>query len=459
MDTLSSNDGSRADNPPPSAAAADRTAKPIDVIAKLEDRPPLVGISIILIVAALLISFLSWAYLTEVDEVTRGQGKVIPSTKVQLIQSAEAGVITEILVRSGQRVKKDDILVRLDDTSTSANLGEQEARARTLIAQIARLRLEQADKAGAYVCPEELHTTAPEICANEERLMKARADNLQTRVQVLGERAEQRQRELNEAKSNQIRTKEALLLAKRELELIEPLAKRKVVAETDLIRIEREVANLEGEQRAAVESIARIEAGLREANFQIAEQTNLFRQEALAEMTQKIAELSVVNETIRGAADRVNRTDIRSPVDGIVNTLEVNTIGAFVNAGARIMDIVPIDDKLLIEAKVKPSDIAFLRPGQKANIKITAYDFAIFGGLDGEVTNISADSIYDEQSRETYYTVIIKSEKTELERNGKTYPIFPGMVSQVDILTGRKTILHYLLKPINKARQEALRER
>ena len=437
-----------------------RTAhESVHMMARMQDRPPLVGMSIIVIVALLLTAFFLWAHFTEIDEVTRGQGKVIPSSKTQIVQSAEAGVIAEIMVRAGQRVGKGDILARLDDTSTSANLGEQEARARALEVQIARLDAEQSGQTGGFDCPADIKSTAPEICANELSLMQARRSNLETRTGVFATRVEQRRRELNEARSNVQRSQDSLNLAQKELELLKPLAARKIVAQTDLIAAERQVSDLSGEVRAGSEAIARIEASLREAELQVQEQKELFRQDAVSEMTQKMAELSVVSETRRGAADRVKRTDIASPVDGIVNTLDINTIGAFVNAGTKILDIVPVDDKLLIEARIKPSDIAFIVPGQKAQIKITAYDFSIFGGLEGEVTTISPDSILDEQSRETYYTVLIRSEQASLERNGKTYPIFPGMVSQVDILTGRKSILAYLLKPINKARQEALRER
>ena len=202
-----------------------------------------------------------------------------------------------------------------------------------------------------------------------------------------------------------------------------------------------------------------MQAELREADLQFEGQTIHFRQEALAELTQKQAELAVVRESMRAAADRVKNTDIRSPVGGIVNTLYVNTVGAFVNAGARVMDIVPVEDQLLVEAKVRPQDIAFIHPGQRATVKVTAYDFSIYGGLDGAVEQVSASSVFDDVTRETYYSVLIKTAKSSLPHNGKENPILPGMITSVDILTGEKSVLNYLLKPINKARAEALRER
>lgn len=429
-------------------------------IRDLEDRPPLIGISIIVIVAALIATFLVWAHLTKVDEVTRGDGKVVPSSKTQVIQSAEPGVVLEIVVRVGQRVKKGDILLRLDDTTSSSNLGESEARVRALEAQVARLRIEhEGDLATSYPCPPQIKKAAPQICANEESLMGVRRQNLQNRLNVFKERVEQRQRELNEARANITRFEESLALSQSELELITPLAERKIVAATDLIRAQRQVNETRGQLASARETMARIEASLREANLQMNEQRLLFRQEALAELTQRLAELSVVQETVRGATDRVNRTDIRSPVDGIVNTIYINTLGAFVNAGTRIMDVVPVEEQLLIEARVRPSDIAFIRPGQPATVKVTAYDFSIYGGLGGNVEYISADSVIDENSKEAFYTVRVKTDEASLQRNGETFPIMPGMVTQVEILTGKKSILDYILKPINKAQSEALRER
>jgi adhesin transport system membrane fusion protein len=216
---------------------------------------------------------------------------------------------------------------------------------------------------------------------------------------------------------------------------------------------------LRGQQAANKETIAKVEAALREARNGSQEVDLQFRQDALAELTKASAELSVISQTAKGAQERLRRTDIRSPVDGVVNTLTVNTVGGFVNAGGHVMDIVPLEDALVVETKVKPADIAFLRQGQPALVKITAYDFSVYGGLDAVVEHVSADSVYDEQARETFYIVQVKTDRSFLHYRGKDFPIMPGMVAQVDILTGKKTVLDYLLKPIIKARQESLRER
>ena len=308
-------------------------------------------------------------------------------------------------------------------------------------------------------CPPEVVKAAPDACANEQNLRTARRLTLQSQLRVLTERIEAKKRELSSAQASLESTGRSLMIARDEMALItsareEPGRGRDRSSE-DAPRCERARGPAVDDQ----EAIARIQAELSEADLQLEGQSIHFRQEALAELTQKQAELAVVRESMRAAADRVNNTDIRSPVSGIVNTLYVNTVGGFVNAGTRVMDIVPVEDQLLVEAKVRPQDIAFIHPGQRATVKVTAYDFSIFGGLDGKVEQVSASSVYDEASRETFYTVLVKTEKSTLARNGVDNPILPGMITTVDILTGEKSVLNYLLKPINKARAEALRER
>jgi adhesin transport system membrane fusion protein len=369
-------------------------------------------------------------------------------------------VVREILVREGQRVEKGDILAKLDNTLTSSGLGELSSRANALEAAVARLRIEYERGFDAvYECPAEVAKAAPQACANEQSLRSARRLTLQSQLRVLTERIEAKKRELSAAQANLDSTGRSLVIARDEMALITPLAASQVVAATDLLKTRREVSELEGRQSTDQEAIARVQAELREANLQYDAQTISFRQEALSDLTEKQAELAVVKESMRAAADRVNNTDIRSPVGGIVNTLYFNTVGGFVNAGTRVMDIVPVEDQLLVEAKVRPQDIAFIHPGQHAMVKVTAYDFSIYGGLEGQVEQVSASSIYDDMSRETYYTVLVKTDKSSLRRNGIENPILPGMVTSVDILTGEKSVLTYLLKPINKARAEALRER
>ena len=276
---------------------------------------------------------------------------------------------------------------------------------------------------------------------------------------MLKSRLDQRETELDEAVANSHRLTENIAVSDKEAELVKSMVKRGLMAQTEQLRVDREQTELKGQIALAAETIKKIEATIVEAKLQVDELGLQLQQEALDELTQALAELSVVDETIRGATDRVARTDIRSPVDGIVNTLELNTLGAFVQPGAIVAGIVPTSETLLVEARVSPRDVAFIRPDQKALIKVTAYDFSIFGGLDGKVANITADSLVDQNTGEPYYQVRVSTDNSTLTKDGKSFSIIPGMICTVEIMTGRKTILSYLLKPINKARDEAMRER
>ncbi|TIU29834.1 MAG: HlyD family type I secretion periplasmic adaptor subunit [Mesorhizobium sp.] len=425
-----------------------------------EDRPPLFASASVYIIGALFVAFTAWASFAEVDEIARGDGKVIPASKTQIIQASEAGVVQEIAVKIGQTVKKNDLIIRLDNSGNTSSLGEEQAKARALQTRIARLKFEQSGNVeGSFPCPAEIQKVAPEICDNEQKLLVARRDNFEVKLSVLKSRLDQREKELDEANANSDRLSKSLAVTDQEAALVEPMVKKGLMAKTEQIRVEREQTDLHGQLNLAGETIKKTQAAITEAQLQVNELGLQLQQEALSDLTQALADLSVVDETIRGATDKVARTDIRSPVDGIVNTLDVNTLGSFVQPGAVVAGIVPTSETLLVEARVSPRDVAFIQPDQDALIKVTAYDFSIFGGIEGKVSTITADSLVDQKTGEPYYQVRVATEKSTLQRNGKTYSIIPGMICSVDIKTGRKTILNYLLKPINKARQEAMSER
>ncbi|RWO45369.1 MAG: HlyD family type I secretion periplasmic adaptor subunit [Mesorhizobium sp.] len=425
-----------------------------------EDRPPLFASASIFIIGALFVVFVAWASFAEVDEIARGDGKVIPASKTQIIQASEAGVVQEIAVTIGQVVKKNDLIIRLDNTLNTSSLGEQQAKARALEVRIARLKYEQAGNlSGPFPCPQDIQSAAPQICDNEQKLLIARRGNFDNKLSVLKSRLDQRERELAEAQANSDRLTKNLVVSDQEAKLVDAMVKKGLMARTEQLRVEREQTELNGQLNLAGETIKKIKSSITEAQLQVEELGLQLQQEALDDLTQALAELSVVDETIRGATDKVARTDIRSPVDGIVNTLELNTVGAFVQPGAVVAGIVPTSETLLVEARVSPRDVAFIRPDQEALIKVTAYDFSIFGGIEGKVSNITADSLVDQKTGEPYYQVRVATDKSTLQRDGKAYSIIPGMICSVDIKTGRKTILHYLLKPINKAREEAMSER
>ncbi|MER8434877.1 HlyD family type I secretion periplasmic adaptor subunit [Mesorhizobium caraganae] len=425
-----------------------------------EDRPPLFASASIFIIGALFASSVAWASFAEVDEIARGDGKIIPASKTQIIQASEPGVVQEIAVKIGQIVKKNDLIIRLDNTFNTSSLGEQQAKARALQTRIARLKFEQAGNLeGAFPCPSEIQKVAPEICDNEQKLLIARRDNFEVKLSVLKSRLDQREKELDEANANADRLTKNLAVSDQEAKLVEAMVKKGLMARTEQLRVEREQTELNGQLALAGETIKKAKSAITEAQLQVDELGLQLQQEALSDLTQALADLSVVDETIRGATDKVARTDIRSPVDGIVNTLDINTVGAFVQPGAVVAGIVPTSETLLVEARVSPRDVAFIRPGQDALIKVTAYDFSIFGGIEGKVSNITADSLVDQKTGEPYYQVRVATDKSTLTRDGKTYSIIPGMICSVDIKTGRKTILTYLMKPINKAREEAMSER
>lgn len=410
--------------------------------------------------AMLLSAAVAWASFTEIDEITRGEGKIIPATKTQTIQATEPGVVQQIEVRLGQVVQKGDLIVRLDDTTTSVSLGETVAKHRALQARIARLSLEEIGAFDApYSCPEILQNEAPQICENEARLFKARRENYLNRVAVLKQRENQRRAELTEVNSNIERLESNLEISTRELELIRPMAQKRLIAKTELIRVERDVSESGGQLKLAKESVVRIRGAIEEASLQVKEISLQLQQEALDQKTQALAELSVLDESARGAASRVARTDIRSPVDGVINSLAVNTIGSFVQPGSLIAEVVPTSAELLVEVRISPRDVAFIRVGQPALVKVSAYDFSIYGGLEAKVSTVTADSVVDQQTGEPFFQVLVRTNRAFLEHNGRQYKITPGMIGSADIITGRKSILHYLLKPINKARQEALTER
>lgn len=423
------------------------------------EQPPAAAKYVVVSVGLLLSILLGWASYTQLEEVTRGQGKVIPSSRVQLVQTPEAGIVREIAVRIGQRVNRGDIVIRLEDTPNATRANEVEAQSRSLQAQIERLELEASGSDRPYECPPDVRRSAPAVCENETRLLSIRRENLGARIDVLRQRVQQRRQELAEANSTIARLTETQQLAERELRLVTPMANRNLVAQTELLRVQRQAVEVRGQLVTTKESLTRLEAAIAEAQLQIDEQVLQFRREAAGELTTKKSEFSVVTQTLRGAEERVKRTDIRAPVDGIINALPVTTIGAFLNTGDRVLEMVPLEDKLLVEARVKPQDIAFITPNQRALVKITAYDFLQYGGLTGTVEHISADSLFDNNQKENFYAVIIRTDEAALKRGSNVFPIIPGMITDVDIITGRKSILAYLFKPINRAWRESLTER
>lgn len=412
----------------------------------------------LLVVIAMIVAAVVWASNATVDEITRGDGRVIPSSQLQKVQSLEGGIVQDILISEGDLVEKGQTLLKIDDTSVSSSLGELRAEQRAIEARIARLEAEVRDQEEIDF-PEDLKEDYPEMVENERELFEARKEELEAEIGIARQQARQRELELKDYKRQEDALRESLQLAQEELSMNRPLADRGVVPKVEILRLRREVNDLQSELDGVIDSKPRAESALEEAYERIQNIYLRFRSEARQEMNNQKGELSVIEESLKAARDRVVRTDVTAPVDGVVNALNVNTIGSIIQSGEDIVEIVPVDDVLLIEARIRPKDVAFLRPGLKATVKLTAYDYSVYGGLDGEITRIGADTRIDEETDEPYYRVIVETEKNYLGEPTDPLPIIPGMVASVDILTGEKSILDYLLKPLTKARQEALTER
>ncbi len=431
-----------------------------DAEAALHQAPSHRSALFVLLLIGLLGTFFAWAYYADVEEVTRGEGRVIPSSKTQIVQSLEGGIVKGIQIAEGDTVKAGQVLLRIDDTGFSSDLGELEAKQTTLKAQITRLRAEASGKdIKDLAFPEILTKTGSDAVANETNLFRIRKVSLENQINVLGDRLEQKELELAELEQTEKRIKNSLSIAKEEHGIKKPLADRGIVPKTDLLKLEREISDLEGQLATTQTSIPRAKAAIREAG-RLAEERRLeFRQSAQEELNTRLSELSVVEQTLRGASDRVDRTEIRSPVEGVVNKLHVNTVGGVVRASEPLVEITPVEDDLLVEVRIQPKDIAFISPGQAALVKLSAYDFTVYGGLDAKVEVISSDSIVDEANQESYYLVTVRAVESTVKKGTENLPVLPGMVATVDIITGNKSILDYLLKPILKAKQEALSER
>jgi adhesin transport system membrane fusion protein len=398
-----------------------------------------------------------WASVAELDEVTSGQGRVIPSSQLQVVQNLEGGILRGIGVKEGDLVQTGQVLLTIDDTLVSSKYREDRSKVRGLEAAIIRLRAETAGEVPVF--PEELSLERPDLVATEMALYNARQNEIKASVQALRDLVSQRRQERVEAESRITQLTGSRALARQELEILRPLVEQGVSARIELLRLERQINDISGDLTAAQTSIPRIKSSLNEASRRIEERQANFQSQIATELVQAQGEMAAYTEVLTGARDRVRRTEIRSPVNGEVQQILINTVGGVIQPGQDLVHIVPLEDNLLVEAQIRPADIAFLYPGQEAMIKITAYDFSIYGGLTATLEQISADTITNEEG-ESFYQIRVRTKRSFLlAKDGKTLPIIPGMVAEVDVLTGKKTVLDYLLKPILKARQKALRER
>jgi len=423
--------------------------------AALEDSPRLARITL-WVVCALLVTALVWAKFAVLEEVTTGEGKAIPSSKIQIIQNLEGGIVTEIFVREGQMVDKGDTLLRLDDTRFLSNQGETEADRLALIARVERLTAEAEGRPIAM--PEEITRSAPQLAEDELSLYRSRQQRLSSEQRTLGEQLRQKTQELAEFRAKQQQYRSTLGLIQQELNMSTPLVGTGAISEVEILRLRRSAVEVRGSLEATTLAIPRAEAAVSEIKSKIEESELAFRSDAFKELNEFRTELQKITATSVAIQDRVSRTTVVSPVHGIVKQLKVNTIGGVVQPGSDLLEIVPLEDNLLIEARVRPQDVAFLHPGQKAMVKFSAYDYTIYGGLKANLELISADTITDDEGN-SFYLIQVRTDRSHLGSDAHPLLIIPGMIATVDIITGEKSVLDYLMKPVLKARAEALRER
>jgi len=397
--------------------------------------------------------FVMWAAVAQVDEQTKGEGKVVPSQQLQVLQSLDGGIVSEINVHEGQVVKAGDILLRIDPTRFVSSVRENRSQYLSLQVKAARLRALTDGK--PFEPPPEAVRDDPKTVEEEKRLFETANSSIEAQLSIARQQLVQRQQELIEARAKRDQASQAYDLTAKELSVTKPLINTGAVSEVELLRLERDVSRFRGERDMATAQISRIQAAIAEASRKVQEVGFSFRKEAGGELAETMAKFNALSEGSVGLQDKVKHSDLRSPMRGTVKRLFVNTVGGVVQPGKDVIEIVPLEDNLLLEAKVLPKDIAFLHPGQKAVVKFTAYDFSIYGGLAATLEQIGADSVTDEKGN-TFYLVRVRTLKSKL---GENLPVIPGMVAEVDIITGQKSILSYLLKPIIRAKQVALTER
>lgn len=419
-------------------------------------RPPVASTLFLLLIALLVAVSGIWATIARIDEVAVGAGKVIPSSQVQVIQNLEGGILAELLVREGQQVEQGQILLRVDATGFESELRQNRTKALALEGQIARLVAET--EGGAPAFPQRVAAESPDVVERETALYTSRMNELTAALQGLEQQVEQRRQEVNNLRARDQSLSKNLALVHQELSMSQELAAKGYRSKLEVLKLEQKYTDLDGQVKSTRIAIPQAQAALGEAERKLEERRLSHRSQALGDLARQKSELSALVEGLRAQEDRVTRRDVRAPVHGIVKQLKVHTIGGVIQPGADLIEIVPVDDRLLVEARVSPADIAFIRPGQKATVKLTAYDYSIYGGLPAELEHISADSLANERG-EPYYLIRVRTQQSHLGTEENKLSVMPGMVASVDIVTGDKTVLQYIMKPLLKTTQRALRER
>ncbi len=397
-----------------------------------------------------------YASITRLDEVTQAQGKVVPSKQVQIIQNLEGGILQSVKVREGEDVKQGQVLMTIDDTQYASQYHESLAKSASIQLKIQRLFAEINDN--TFQPETTILKQYPELVSSELALHRSLLSSLHNQMDIILDQKEQKQQELAELMSKKKKLSKSYELISKELSMLKPLVKEGAASKMEVLRLERQTNEVEGDLNTVSATILKSRRSVSEADKKFQQAKLNFRSTSLESLTKAKSDLAQMQENNKALKDRYARTTIKSPVDGTVKQIYVNTVGGVIKPGMELVEIVPKDDALLIEAKVRPADIAFLHPGQEATVKLTAYDFSIYGGLQAKLVNIGADTVLDEKG-EGFYEIQVRTNDNHFSHDGKSLPILPGMMASVDILTGEKSIMDYILKPILKTKQAALHER
>jgi adhesin transport system membrane fusion protein len=437
-----------------------RNVRDTDFMAELEAathmKPAAPVMAMLFSIMGLVVFLLVWASISQIDEITHGEGQVVPSQAVQVVQSLEGGILAELLVKEGQHVKKGEMLMRISDVQASSEKGGTEAQFLGLSAKKARL---EAEANGTdFVVPKEIQDKNAQVAANELALYKSRQEELKNSYGILEDRISGASADLSEVKAQVGRLSESRRHLQKELDLTRDMVAKRAVSKMEQMKLERELSDIGGQINAESQRQKALEAEVASARKERDNQTDKFRSQALGELNNVETEIASLNEELKSLGDRVDRAGLRSPLDGVVNSIAVKTIGGVIQPAMKLMEIVPVDDELKIVAKVPPDEIAFLRPQQDVKVKITAYDSQKYGSLDGKLTRIGANSVTDHQGN-VFFEIEIITEKNHLGTAENPLPITPGMVARAEVITGKRSILDYLLKPVLKARDKAFTER
>ncbi len=427
------------------------------LVTEMKGRTSLGASALLITICAIIGGVLFWAWITEIDDVTRAPGRVVPAGDVQQVQAVEEGVIRAVLVEEGARVKAGDALVELDGLVQTSQLDREVQRAVALEARIERLSAEIDGRPPVF--SPEIEASAPELVVSERALYAGRAAALSSEIRVLGRRLDQRRQEQLQARTEiDSATRTRAILAE-ERAIIAPLVERRVEPQTTLLTLRRQEEEIDGRIAAAQASLARLQTAMAEEVDTIAATRSKFAAEALAELSDATAELAALRPSLPALKSMAARAVLRAPVAGIVNRLYRRTIGGAVRAGEMVAEIVPIDDALLVEAYVMPQDIAFLRPDQLVRVKLTAYDFTRYGALEGRILRIGADAVRrSDRDEAEVYVIVVRTQGALHDADGAQVRIIPGMIAEIDILAGRRRVIDYLLQPLERVRARAFRE-